>query len=211
MRTALFTALAATFLMGFSLFGWGKPSVPTKPVTLKKHAEEIGQLLENSGWVSPGLDGPAIYKISFRACPDCVRFKEDAFPRLHQAGVDTRVIVFAREDRNGKPRSTVGERAAIAEIWKHRDWDFYSQWFDIPMSVYDTLEDRPPNVEGDPERLALVDKSQIFNARMRELLAQNGVQIAYPAILWKVDGKWRICMCEKPKQVEMMLNELGVS
>lgn len=211
MRKITVTIAAAFMLMGFSWFGFGKPTVPDKPVTLKKHSAEIGQLLENAGWVSPGLDGPAIYKISFRACPDCVRFKQDAFPVLHKNNVDTRVIVFARADRNGKERSRVGERAAIAEIWQNRDWDLYSKWFDIPMSAYDTLEGRPADIEGNAEKEAIIQQGREFDAKLRELLADNKVQLAYPAIIWKAGDKWRVCMCEKPHQVEMLLKDLGVS
>ena len=186
------------------------PRVPDGAVTLKNGAE-IDALLARAAWVSPGLDGKPVYMISFRTCPDCVRFKKEAFPKLHAAKIDTRVIAFARPNlADGTPKSRVGERAAIAEIWLHRNWGFFNTWSDIPVDAYDTLPDRPIDAESDPARAAKVDEARRWVADMRAALAKNGVQIAYPTLLWQRDGKWRVCMCETDAQTRQILKELGV-
>lgn len=201
-------------LMGFALgdlfLDPKHPRVPRGAVTLKNGAE-IEALLNRARWVSPGIKGPAIYMISFRTCPDCVRFKHEEFPKLHKAGIDTRVIPFARPNlSDGTPKSRVGERAAIAEIWERRNWAFFTEWSEIPVDAYDTLEDRPMDAEKDPARMKRVEDARAWVADMRAALAKNGVQIAYPAILWKRDDQWRVCMCETAAQTKMILKELGV-
>jgi radical SAM superfamily enzyme YgiQ (UPF0313 family) len=74
-----------------------------RPKTITKHQEEITQLLETAGWVSPGLKDKRLYMVSFRTCPDCLRFKAEEFPALHAKNVDTRVIEVARADNAHLP------------------------------------------------------------------------------------------------------------
>jgi len=38
--------------------------------------------------------------VSFRTCPDCLRFKAEEFPKHHATKGDTRVIEVARADKN---------------------------------------------------------------------------------------------------------------
>lgn len=210
----VFALLIALPLMGFDIrdafLDPKNPSVPHGVVRLKNGAE-IEALLNRARWVSPGLKGPALYMISFRTCPDCVRFKHDAFPALHAANIDTRVIPFARPNLpNGTPKSRVGERAAIAEIWEHRNWAFFSDWSEIPVEAYDTLEGRPIDAEKDPARLKRVEEARAWVNDMRVALAKNGAQIAYPALLWQSKGVWKVCMCETEPQVRLILKELNV-
>src|SRR3954469_1997623 len=82
-----------------------------RPKTITKHQAQIAAILQSSGWVSPGLKGKPLYMISFRSCPDCIRFTKEQFPDLQAKGVDTRVIEVARRNYNGLPKSTPVERA----------------------------------------------------------------------------------------------------
>ena len=84
------------------------------PKTITRHQAEITKILESSGWAAPGLPGKRLYMVSFRTCPDCLRFKAEEFPALHAKNVDTRVIEVARADKNGIARSTAVERATVA-------------------------------------------------------------------------------------------------
>src|SRR4051794_31778165 len=80
-----------------------------RPKTITKNQAEIAKILEQSGWVSPGNKGAKLYMVSYRTCSDCVRFEKQEFPKLHKVGVDTRVIVIARADKNGVENSTAPE------------------------------------------------------------------------------------------------------
>ena len=82
-----------------------------RPKTIQHNQVEIARILQTSGWVSPGLKGKTLYMVSFRTCPDCIRFMTEEFPKLHAAGVDTRVIEVARRQVNGIAKSTPLERA----------------------------------------------------------------------------------------------------
>ena len=91
---------------GGGLYGWWALDLRWRPHTITRHQAEIAKLLERSGWVSPGLGGPKLYEIGFRSCEDCIRLRLEEFPKYHKAGVDTRVIMVARRDYNGLPKST---------------------------------------------------------------------------------------------------------
>jgi hypothetical protein len=102
-----------------------------RPHTIRTGQAQIARILEGSGWVSPHLPGAKLYMVSYRSCPDCIRFEEEVFPKLHAVGVDTRVIVIARPDLNGAVKSTPAERATVAEIWVNRSWQLLEQWLAV--------------------------------------------------------------------------------
>ena len=58
-------------ILGGGAFGWWYLVARWQPKTITRHQTEIAQLLQKSGWVAPpGQQGPKLYQISFRACPD---------------------------------------------------------------------------------------------------------------------------------------------
>ncbi|HZZ36799.1 MAG TPA: hypothetical protein VFE03_13835, partial [Caulobacteraceae bacterium] len=120
--------IALIAAVGGGLYGWWALDLRWRPHTITRHQVEIATILERAGWVSPKLTGPKLYMVSFRSCADCIRFEETSFDRLHKAGVDTRVIVIARADRNGQSKSTPPERATVAELWLNRSWRLYEDW-----------------------------------------------------------------------------------
>ena len=142
-----------------------------RPKTITKHQAEIARILEQSGWVSPGLTGPKLYMIGFRSCPDCVRLKAEEFPRFHKAGVDTRVIEVARRDVNGVAKSTPIERTTVAELWINRSWALQESWDSVPIEAW-KAQGLPP-ADGDIARrnpeihLSPVGRSWLCKAQRR--------------------------------------------
>ena len=202
------TAVTAVFLtVGH---GWGAVDDDAKdrPKTLI-HEAEIAHLLETSGWVSPGLSKTKVlYMVSWQACPPCLAYEKTEFPKLHAAGVDTRVIMYARA-----ASSTPQERAGVAELWKNRSWGTWEKFTHIPIAGW-TAEGLPPDTQ--PDRAALVVKSQVFADKMRELMADNGIgtreHLNLPTLIWRgKDGHLRGCGCEKAETHKYVLEELGVS
>ena len=179
-----------------------------RPKTITKHQAEIAQLLQQSGWVSPGLKGKPLYVISFRTCPDCLRFKTEEFPKLHTAGVDTRVIEIARRDLNGLSKSTPVERSTVAQLWLTRDWKLLERWEAVPAEAW-----RAPGIppaDGDLARSAVVESGRALVDRMRALLKDNGVDLRYPTLIWWNDkGQMRGCACEKRQTYRFVRRELG--
>src|SRR5207237_10257403 len=75
-------------------FGWWWTDLRWRPKTLATNGAEIAALLDNAGWVSPGLsDTKVLYLVGFRSCPDCIRFETEEFPRLQAARATQRVIL----------------------------------------------------------------------------------------------------------------------
>jgi hypothetical protein len=136
----------------------------------------------------------------------CIVFEREEFPKLHAAGVDTRVIMYARV-----ASSTPQERAGVAELWKNRSWETWKRFTAIPTSSW-TAEGLPRDTV--PERAALVAKSQEFADKMRLLMADNGIgtreHLNLPTLIWRgKDGHLRGCGCEKVETRKYVLQELG--
>jgi hypothetical protein len=173
--------------------------------TLVKDAGRIRTLLRSAGWVSPGLKGRVLYMISFRSCPDCIRFETEAFPDLHRAGVDTRVIMVAR-----RPKSTAPERTGVAELWAKRSWATYETWTSMPVDAW--TGEGLPSGDDDPQRAALVEKGRVLIDELRPLLLENGVELRYPTLVWTTpEGRLRACACEDRATYRYIRSELGLS
>ena len=191
-----------------ALFLWWRQDLRWRPRDLKQDGPEIARLLEDAGWVSPGLNGPTLYMISFRSCSSCLAFKAKAFPALHAAEVDTRVIEIAQRDSDGVERSTPQERATVAELWTGRRWALLQAWEKVPPAAW--TAPGIPSADGDATRTEAVEAGRRLVDRLASLLARNGIRFAYPTLVWRTkDGRLRGCTCEKPHTLEFVLKELG--
>lgn len=148
------------------------------PKTITRHQAEITRILESSGWAAPGLPGKRLYMVSFRTCPDCLRFKAEEFPALHANNVDTRVIEVARADKNGIAKSTAVERATVAQIWLTHDWKLMQAWESVPVEAWKAPGIAP--ADGDMARTAVIEAGRTMVEDLRPLLKANGVNFAYP-------------------------------
>ena len=188
-----------------ALLAWWRMDLRWRPHTLDRDAERIAVTLDRAGWVSPGRShAKVLWMISYRSCPDCIRFEKEMFPRLQGSGVDTRVIMAPR------PRGTTSpERASIAAIWATRSWPLYEQWTSMPLAAW--TAPGLPSADADPARAAELRRSQAFIAAMTPLLAENGVALHYPTLIWRdARGRLRGCACEKRETYGHVLSELGV-
>jgi len=205
----LITGVVLIAVLGVALLGaywWFDLRWRPKPIV--KHQAEIAKLLEGSGWVSPGLTGPKLYMVSFRTCPDCVRFTQEEFPALHKAGVDTRVILIARGEYNGIMKSTPVERATVAELWINRSWPLLERWESVPPDAW-TAEGIPA-ADGDMARTAVVEVGRGVVDKLKPLLKDNGIDFAYPTLIWWTkDGVMMGCACEKRETYRFVRRDLG--
>lgn len=205
----LWAGLAAVVVViGAGWWAWWNFELRWRPKTITKNQAEIAKILEGSGWVSPGLKGPKLYMISFRTCPDCVRFKKEEYPRLHKAGIDTRLIEIARADRNGVPKSTPVERATVAELWINRSWALSEKWDATPVDAWTAPGLKP--ADGDIARTAVIEAGRKSVEDLVPLLKQNGVNFAYPLLVWWTpDGQMKACACEKRETYRFVRKDLG--
>ena len=203
------TAVLGVAVVAGVLGAWWYFDLRWQPKTIVRHQAEITRILEQSGWVSPGLPGKKLYMVSFRTCPDCLRFKGEEFPKLHAAGIDTRVIEVARRDRNGVAKSTPAERATVAELWLNRSWKLMEQWESVPPEAWTAPGLRP--ADGDAARSAVIEAGRKMTEDLTPLLKANGVKFAYPTLVWWDDqGRMRACACEKRETYRFVMKELGV-
>lgn len=205
----LWAGLAAVVVViGAGWWAWWNFELRWRPKTITRNQAEIAKILEGSGWVSPGLKGPKLYMISFRTCPDCVRFKKEEYPRLHKAGIDTRLIEIARADRNGVPKSTPVERATVAELWINRSWALSEKWDATPVDAWTAPGLKP--ADGDIARTAVIEAGRKSVEDLVPLLKQNGVNFAYPLLVWWTpDGQMKACACEKRETYRFVRKDLG--
>ena len=205
-------------LAGVGAYGWWQTDLRWRPKTITKHQAQIAKILEQAGWASPGLTKTKLYMVSFRTCPDCLRFKKEEFPRLHAAGVDTRVIEIARRDRNGIAKSTPVERSTVAELWiRHgtpKAWELMEQWEAVVPEAW-TAPGIPP-ADGDMARSAVIEAGRKMTEDLRPLLKENGVAVSdptgirYPTLVWwNAKGEMRACACEQRETYRFVRKELG--
>jgi hypothetical protein len=196
---------------GGGLYGWWSLDLRWRPRTITKNQAEISRVLETSGWVSPGGGGPKLYEIGFRTCPDCIRLRKEEFPRYRKAGVDTRVILVARRDRNGVPKSTPAERSTVAELWVNRKWPLLEAWENTPPDAW--TAQGIPSADNDAARSAVVEQSRRLVEQLQPLLAANGVDgdgFRYPTLVWwDKQGRMRACACENRETYRFVRKELG--
>ncbi len=205
MKRAFGLAGLLIVLIAAAAFGWWWTDLRWRPHTLSKHTPQIAAALDQSGWVSPGLStSKVLWMISYRKCPDCIRFEEEEFPRLHAAGVDTRVIMAPRPKG-----TTAAERSSIAALWANRDWKLYEQWTRTPMPAW--TAPGLPSADTDGAAAAELQRSEAFIRTMTPLLADNGVALHYPTLIWHdAGGQLRGCACEKRETYRFVRSELGV-
>ncbi|MEO8926955.1 MAG: hypothetical protein ABI306_07305 [Caulobacteraceae bacterium] len=209
-RVRRWSAFAAVLLViAGGAWLWWNFDLRWRPHTIDKNQVQIARILDGAGWVSPHLPGPRLYMISYRSCPDCIRFEREAFPKLHAAGVDTRVIVIARADTNGLTRSTAPERATVAELWLNRDWNLLQRWLAVTPPDAWTAPGLAP-ADGDAARTAVVETGRKAVEELRPLLKANGVNFAYPTLIWWTKaGVMHGCACEKAQSYGNVERELG--
>lgn len=208
-RFKLWAGLILVLLVvGGGFYWFWRVDLRWRPHTITTRQAEIAKMLESAGWVSPGLTGPKLYMISYRSCTDCIRFEKVEFPKLHKAGVDTRVIMIARPDKNGVERSTAAERATVAELWANRKWALHERWGEGEPDLW-KAEGVPP-ADGDMGRTALVEAGRKLIEDLPPLLKANHINFAYPTLIWWTkDGVMRGCACEQAETYRFVRKELG--
>jgi hypothetical protein len=174
-----------------------------RPHTVTKNQGAIATALAQAGWVSPHLAGPKVYVITAGDCGACAALTAKVLPGLQAKEVDTRVIVVAPADENGRPKSTAQARALVAELWANRNWKLYQQWASGPPPP-------APAADGDAARTAIVEASRALVATLTAQLGASGVRFAYPTLIWWTkDGRMRACACTSPKSFRFVDAELG--
>ena len=206
MKFKVLALLLLTAVMA-GLYGWWHLDLRWRPNQVTRHQAEIARILEQSGWVSPGFDGPKLYMVGFRSCPDCMRFKLEQWPKLHTAKVDTRIIEVARADLNGVAQSTPAERSAVAELWVNRSWALSQTWDATPIDAWTARGIIPADT--DVARTAVIEAGRDMVTKLRPLLKANGITFAYPLLIWwDKDGTMRGCACEKRETQGYALRDL---
>jgi hypothetical protein len=202
-RTLALAAAVLVAVVAAAGYGWWRADLRWRPKTLSHHATAIATLLDDAGWVSPGRSAKVLYLVGFRSCPDCIRFETEEFPALRAAGVETRVILFPRRDV-----STPEERSGVAELWARRDWKTFERWMARPPAAWTAAG--LPVADAVPERAALVEESRRLVDELKPLLADNGIRMAFPTLVWRdAQGRLRGCACERRETYRFVREELG--
>ncbi|HRO32839.1 MAG TPA: hypothetical protein PLQ03_05435 [Brevundimonas sp.] len=209
-RFFVWSALAA--LIGLILAGGGYWAywnfyARFQPVTITRHQAEIQRLLDEASWVSGGGGGQPLYVVGYRDSAATQAYEQEEGPKLRAAGVETRVILFAREDREGLTQSTAAERATIAELWLSRDWTLYQRWTATPSR--DWTAAGVPAADGNLARSAVVEASRQFTDRLGGLLRSAGVETRYPLIVWRDrQGFLKACACTDKRSWAFIRDDL---
>ena len=136
------------------------------------------------------------------------RYERDEVPKLRAAGVEARIIIFARPDREGLAQSTAAERATVAELWLTRDWSLYQRWTAPPTSAWSAAG--IPAADGNLARAAVVEAGRAFASRLTDALKSEGLGTGYPLIVWRDrEGFMKACACNDSRSWVFIRDDLN--
>lgn len=179
-----------------------------QPVTVTRNQADIQRLLDEASWLSGGGGGEPLYVIGYRDSASFQRYQREEGGRLRAGGVEMRIVVFARPDREGAPQSTPSERSTIAELWLSRDWSLYERWMATPASNWTAAG--IPDADGNLARTAVVEASHQFTIRLNDLLRDAGVPTGYPLVIWRDrEGFLKACACADRRSWVFVRDDVG--
>ena len=179
-----------------------------QPVTIARGQGDIQRLLDESSWVSADGGGSQLYIIGYRDSVPTQTYERQEADKLRAGGVDVRVLMFARPDREGQAQSTAAERATIAELWLTRDWALYQRWTATP--VRDWTAAGIPASDGNLARSAVVEASRQFADRLGVLMRDAGVKPTWPLIIWRDrEGFMKACACADSRSWAFIRDDLN--
>ena len=209
-RFFVWSALAA--LIGLLLAGGGYWAywnfyARFQPVLIDRNQAEIQQLLDSASWVSAGGGGQPLYIVGYRDSAAMQRYEREEIDKLRAGGVEARIIVFARADREGMTQSTAAERATVAELWLTRDWSLYQRWTATPARNWTAAG--IPAADGNIARTAVVGAGHEFVDQLSGLLRDAGLQTRYPLVIWRDrQGYLKACACADPRSWVFIRDDL---
>ena len=178
-----------------------------QPVTVTRNQTAIQRLLDESSWLSAGGGGEPLYIVGYRDSAAMQRYEREEAPKLRAAGVEVRIIVFARPDREGLAQSTAAERATVAELWLTRDWTLYQRWTATPSNNWTAAG--IPAADGSLARGAVVEAGRDFVSRLTEALRGEGLKIGYPLVIWRDrEGYMKACACSDSRSWAFVRDDL---
>lgn len=179
-----------------------------QPVTIARNQGEIQRLLDEASWVSPGGGDQPLYIIGYRDSAPTQGYERQEADKLRAGGVDVRVLMFARPDREGAPQSTPAERSTIAELWLNRDWDLYRRWTAGPSAVWTAAGIAP--ADNNLARTAVVGASRQFVDRLDVLMRDAGVKPTWPLVIWRDrEGFLKACACADSRSWAFIRDDLN--
>jgi hypothetical protein len=202
------TILALAVIAG-GVFIW-RVEAGLRPITVTKNAPEIAKILASSGWVSPHVAGSkTLYMISFRSCPWCIVYEKSEFPALQKAGVDTRVIMVARRDKQGESQSSAFERSTVAELWVNRSWPLFEKWSAVQPTEWTAPGITP--ADSDIARSGVVELSRKTIDDLTKLMPFEKGKMGYPTLIWwDAQGRMRAYVGWEAPAAKHIRRELGV-
>ncbi len=200
-------ALIGVLLAGGGYWAYWNFYARFQPVLIDVHQAEIQKLLDSASWVSAGGGGPPLYIVGYRDSAAMQRYEREEIDKLRAGGVEARIIVFARADREGLTQSTAAERATVAELWLTRDWTLYQRWTATPARQWTAAG--IPMADGNIARSAVVEAGREFVDQLSGLLKDAGLQTRYPLIIWRDrDGFLKACACADARSWAFIRDDL---
>lgn len=177
------------------------------PITVTQNQKQIQTLLEQSGFAASGKEGPEVWVITYRNCASCKVWEEQELPKFEAISADIRIVPFAPVDVEGKTITTPSERTTIAEIWLNRSYPLYRQWRTAPEEAW---QPSFRAADSDLARTAVVGASRDFIAKLEPLLANNGVPIRYPLVIWRdATQHIKVCACSDERMYHYVRDDLN--
>lgn len=203
-------ACLALIVAALSVWAWWSFVGQYRPMTVTRDADRIERMLAGAPWLSDGSGEQALYMVGYRDSAALRRFQAEQADALQARGVQLRVLMFARPDRDGVVRSTEAERATAAELWLSRDPDLYLRWLETPARNWTAAG--IPGPESDPVRAGALAEGRRLAQMLEQRLALSRVPAQYPLLVWRdADGALKACACSDPTAWPRVIADLPAS
>ena len=210
-RFLIWTILLALIGVGLSVaayWAYWNSYARFQPVTVVEGGVEIQALLDQSPYLAAeGGDRP-VWIVGYRDSAAFQRFAGTELERLRAVGVQPRILVFARPDREGVAQSTAAERATVAELWLSRDWSLFDRW--MATSPANWTAAGLPSADA-PNRAAMIDAGRELSGELIERLDDAGIDARWPLVIWRDGaGFLKVCACADSRSWPFVRDDLGV-
>jgi hypothetical protein len=169
---------AAALCMAVGLWDLGQRQT-TAPKVVAVEKAVLSDALNDAPWISSGGEGPVVWLVTAADCPACRRFEKQVLPGLLDRGVQARVILVApRESNVAQPEAQI-----IAAVAKKRDW--------VTLQAWMTSGKPGDGAIGQADQDGYLEWGRASYDRLAVTLKRNGMDLAVPALFWRVGPEWR--------------------
>jgi hypothetical protein len=194
---ALFAFATAAAALGAGLFDLSARRAAA-PIVIAVDKSDLEDALDDAPWISSGqTKGPVLWLVTTPNCKACRAFQTAQLPRLLDAGIEVRAILFA-------PRALAAasdDARDVATLLKEREWTATEMWLQ-------GRRERPDETMDPAEQDGLLEWSRQSAERIGAVLKRNDLPLGAPTLVWRSGREIHVCVSGDRRGFESAAEDL---